>query len=118
MVTEINLTPNALVLTSDESLLLVLESTLTERGIRFQVSDSYDDVDINFSLIIAGPDFNNYEIGQKLKEIGGIPPCILLLRTEIGDSNPIRCCQCKTLFLPMDIFQLPQALDQLLTIHH
>lgn len=111
-------TQNVLVLTKDDSLLSVLESTLVERGIRFQVSDSYDDVDITFSLIIAGPDFDSQEIGQKLKEIGGIPPCILLLRTKAGDSSPIRCCQCKTLFLPMDIFQLPQALDQLLTIHH
>lgn len=117
MTIDVNLGQNTLVLTNDKSLLSVLKSTLAERGIRFQVSNNYDDVDINFCLIIAGPDFNCGKISQKLKEMGGIPPCILLLRTETGDTTPIRCSQCKTLFLPMDIFQLPQALDQLLTVH-
>jgi hypothetical protein len=107
-------TPTVLVLTSDPSLRDILGTTLLERGMRFQASDSYDDVDINFCLIIAGPDKNASEIGTRLREIGGIPPCILLLRNEATGVNPIRCCRCKTLFLPMDIFHLPRALDQLL----
>ncbi|EHQ07406.1 MAG: response regulator transcription factor [Leptonema illini] len=109
--------PTVLVLTDDPALRDILSTSLLERGLRYQASDSYDDVDINFCLIIAGPDKSATEIGFRLREIGGIPPCILLLRNETTDANPIRCCRCKTLFLPMDIFHLPQALDQLLAFH-
>jgi hypothetical protein len=106
-----------LVLTGDSALLEILSTSLRERKVRFQASDSYDDVDNNYCLIIAGPDKSAAEIGFRLREMGGIPPCILLLRNKTTDTNPICCCRCKTLFLPMDIFQLPQALDQLLNVH-
>lgn len=109
--------PTVLVLTDDPALRNVLGAILQERGLRYQASNSYDDVDINFCLIIAGPDKSATEIGIRLRKIGGIPPCILLLRNETTDANPIRCCCCKTLFLPMDILHLPQALDQLLAFH-
>ncbi len=111
------ISPTVLVLTDDPALREILATSLHERGLRFQASNSYDDVDNNFCLIIAGPDKSAAEIGLRLREIGGIPPCILLLRNETTDTSPIRCCRCKTLFLPMDIFQLPQALDQLLAVH-
>jgi len=109
--------PTVLVLTEDQSLQTIIKTSLTDRGLRIQASASYDDVDINYCLIIAGPDKCSDKIDQRLREIGGIPPGILLLRNDNDQKRPLRCCRCRTLFLPMDIFQLPHALDQLLAIH-
>ncbi len=106
--------PTVLVLTKDPALRDVITHALDQRSMRYCVSDCYEDVDNNFCLIIAGPDMDAVEIGTKLEEIGGIPPCLLLLRNNLAETRPVRCSRCQTLILPMEIFRLPDALDRLL----
>lgn len=103
-----------LVLTQDPALRDVITHALEERSMRHHSSGSYDEVSNQFCLIIAGPDMDAGSIGMRLRELGGIPPCLLLLKNNVAESAPVRCCRCQTLILPMDIFHLPRALDQLL----
>lgn len=106
--------PRVLVLTQDSGLRDIITHALDERSIGYQSSSSYNEVGIDFCLIIAGPDMDAGAIGTRLREIGGIPPCLLLLKNNVAESAPVRCCRCQTLLLPMDIFHLPSALDRLL----